>query len=82
MNIYHVEYISPMYDVDVHTAIITTSKNQTLAACLNVINTEVRGTVCIDTWKDGEMVDSFSWSVVSTEMSLIEEYMEKIHVQS
>lgn len=79
MNIYHVEYYNPDYD---HTSVITTSKNQALGACLSLLNTESFGSVCVDVWRDGEIVDGCSWIVGNTNIKRIEEYLEKIDVES
>jgi len=81
MKIYHVSYQRSVYDSDPESEMISTSVNQILAACQNIINSFVVGCVCIDIWEDGEMVNSHVWSN-NTAMSKIEQYLENIDVKS
>lgn len=82
MNIYHVSFVS-FHDTEHETRTITPSVNQALAACQYVIETiRSNGYLCVDTWKDGELSESFSWPNVGTEIEMIEKYLERIHAES
>lgn len=81
MKIYHVSYQRSVYDSDQESEMISTSVNQILAACQNIMNAFVVGFICVDIWEDGEMINSHVWSN-STEMSKIEQYLENIDVKS
>lgn len=81
MKIYHVSYQSSVYDSGKENEVISTSVNQILAACQNIINSYAGGCVCIDIWEDGEMINSYAWCN-GIEMSMIEKYLENIDVKS
>lgn len=81
MKIYHVSYQRSVYDSDKENEVISTSVNQILAACQNIINSYVGGCLCIDIWEDGEMINSHVWCN-GIEMSMIEKYLENLDVKS
>ena len=81
MKIYHVSYQRSVYDSDQESEMISTSVNQILAACQNIMNAFVVGCICVDIWEDGEMINSHAWCN-GIEMSMIEKYLEKYDVKS